>query len=768
MEPVPSAPALNLPADVTKFIGRKAELAEARRLISGHRMVTLTGLGGVGKTRLALRIAARLRRYFPGGTVLVELAGVRDPELVPHTIANAVGMLDVSEDDPDVTLCRYLADKHMLLILDNCEHLLDACGVVCEKLLQECPKLHILATSREPLGTGRETAWNIGPLSVPDADSTITPRDLARYDAINLFVDRASASVPGFEMTEHTAETVVALCRWLDGLPLAIELAAVLLRSLSPQQLLDRLSNRYALLAREHGGPVRQRTLWDCIEWSYELCSLEEQWLWKRLSVFAGSFELDAAEGVCGGNGLEVSAVLFRLGDLVDKSIVTLGQGARFHMLETIREFGLTKLRDSAAQGLLRDRHRAWYERLLQRAEAEWLSPWQEYWLTRLNSEHANISAALQYCLTEPHLADSALRLAIRPWRFYWWSPGRVGEGRRWLDQAIAHATQRNADYARAVLLDSQLAAAQGNFDTAKALLEEGCSVAERLDDPEMAARADFGRGHLALWSDSDLVAAIKYLERALGSPICQSDLNQRTEVLLTLVVCSAMLADEERANAYHRELVAITQPTGELRHRAHSLCGLGLCAWLRGDLRRAISLQQESLRLKLGLHDLQGIAFSMEALVCIAVAEDQPQRAATLLGAAEVFWRTMGTSLSAFQPLYWRREECVQRCRAALNKRQFGAAFKRGKSFTIDEAVGYALGEGQQAAPAQPPADRATLTRREHQVAELVTHGLTNRQIAESLVISPRTAECHVENILVKLGFTSRDQVATWISAKG
>jgi predicted ATPase/DNA-binding CsgD family transcriptional regulator len=763
-----SAPASNLPADATKFIGRKTELAEARGIICAHRLVTLTGLGGVGKTRLALQMATRLQRHFPDGTVLIELAGVREPELVVHTVANAVGMLDLSEDNPDVALSRYLADKHMLLLLDNCEHLLGACGALCENLLRECPKLHILATSRELLGIAEETTWAIGPLSLPDADSTITPRDLARYDAISLFVDRARQSVPDFEITERNADTMVALCRWLDGLPLAIELAVVLLRSLSPQQLLDRLSSRYALLARERGEPVRQRTLWDCVEWSYELCSAEEQLLWKRLSVFAGGFELDAVEGVCGGNGLEVSAVLFRLSGLVDKSIVIVDRGPRFRMLETIREFGLTKLRDSGREAVLRNRHRAWYERMLQQADAEWLSPWQEYWLARLNSEHANISAALQYCLSEPRLTDSALNLAIRPWRFYWWAPGRVGEGRLWLDQAIAHATEGNAAYAKAVLLDAQLTAVQGDFDTAQSLLEEGCRIAERLDDPATTARSEYSRGHLAMWSDRDLDAAIKHYERAVTVPGWQSDLNQRAEGLLALVVCTGLIADEERANAYHQELLAITQPTGELRHRAHSLYGLGLCAWLRGNLRRATLLQQESIRLKQGIRDLQGIAFSLEALVCVAVAEDQVQRAATLLGAAELFWRAMGTSLSAFRPLYWRHVDCVQCCHAMLSRRQYDAAFKHGMSFTVDEAVAYALGESPRPAPTQPPADRVTLTRREREVAELLTQGLTNRQIAESLVISPRTAECHVENILVKLGFTSRDQVATWVSAQG
>jgi DNA-binding CsgD family transcriptional regulator len=239
-------------------------------------------------------------------------------------------------------------------------------------------------------------------------------------------------------------------------------------------------------------------------------------------------------------------------------------------------------------------------------------------------------------------------------------------------------------------------------------------------------------------------------------------------ESLLALVICSALIPDEERANAYHRELVAVTQPRGELRHQANSLCGLGLCAWLRGDLRRATELQQESLRLKRESHDLQGIAFSLEGLLCVAATEGQAQRTATLLGAAEVFWRAVGTSLSAFRPLYRRREEYVQRCRAMLSKRQFDAAYKHGRSFAVDEAIAYALGESSQTTPTQPPADRATLTRRERQIAELLTHGMSNRQIAESLVISPRTAECHVENILVKLGFTSRDQVAAWVSAKG
>lgn len=757
-----SAPVPGMPADVTRFIGRKSELAEARRLISTHRLVTLTGVGGVGKTRLALRVASKLRRAFPGGTALVDLATVRDPELLVHAVANAVGMVHLPSHEPGPALCGYIGEKHLLLVLDNCEHMLDACGSLCGKLLRKCPKLHILATSREPLGIRGETTWLINPLSLPDPNSAITPRDLGRYEAINLFVDRAKASAPGFEITDDNADTVAALCQRLEGLPLAIELAAVLLRSLSPGQLLDRLSDRFALLARQRGEPQRQRTLWDSIDWSYEQCSDEEKRLWQRLSVFTGGFELDAVETVCGGHGVPTQAVLCRLTSLVDKSIVIAERGCRFRMLEALREFGLTKLRDSGEEQRVREQHQSWYERMLRRAENEWISPWQEYWLARLEAEHANIRSALLYCLTDPRLADSALRMAVFPARFYWWSPWRFSEGRYWLAQAIAHATEDSIPYARAVLHASDLAVVHGDFELARTLFREGCRVAEKLDDPGTTARVEHDRAHIAMWIENNLGEALEHFERALATLRSQPDLHQRVETLLGLMMCGALLADEERVTAYHRETMAITQPMGGLRNKTHSLYALGVCSWLRGDLKRATALQQESLQLKLGFHDLQGIAFSLEALACIAVEEEHPQRAATLMGAAQTFRQTIGTSIEGLPVLYQRYEESVRRCRAALSRRQFDTANERGLAFTAEEAVAYALGESPRPAP---PPDRTSLTRREREVAELLTHGLSNRQIAEALVISPRTAECHVENILVKLGLTSRDQVVARIS---
>ncbi len=766
---------VKLPADMTSFVGRKADLSKMRQLLSSTRLVTLTGLGGVGKTRLSLKVAATLWRSFQDGTCLVELGELRDPELLVHTVAGTLGIRELSGDSPLPELCDFLADRHLLLLLDNCEHLLDACAVFVENILKACPDLHILATSREPLGIMGESIWPVSALSVPERGSAPRLQDLSQYDAVTLFADRAAAVAPGFRISENNYRTVAAICRRLEGLPLAIELAAARIQILSAEQILERLTDRYMLLSTgRRGGPERQRGLQSCVEWSFELCSAEEKLLWTRLSVFPGSFGLDAVEGICATGQLSVEAVLDVLTGLVNKSIVIMEQCstvARYRLLETLREFGLKKLQESEKlqesdnEAMLHSRHCAWYEQLLFRATNEWLDPQQEYWLTRLGHEHPNIRAALQFCVTEPGHADSALRMAVYPWRFYWWSPGLFSEGRRWLDQAIAHATEPNIPYAHALLLNSQLATVQGDLATGQSLFEEGWTVARRLGDAGTLARAHYARGHIAFWGISDLPHAIACYEEALTALSAVPDLNQRIETLLALVQASALAGDGERASTYDKELRAICEETGERRHRSHSLWGLGIAAWLCGDLDRATDLQRQSLRLKPGLQDAQGTALCLEALAFIAAAGHHEHRAATLLGAADTLWSGMGTSLAGFQPVFHHHEECVRRVRRALGEYAHNAAFSHGASWTAEEAVAYALEEAPK--PTTPPeADAsALLTPREHEVAVLAAQGLTNREIAKTLVISQRTAEAHVEHILAKLAFTSRAQIGTWLA---
>jgi predicted ATPase/DNA-binding CsgD family transcriptional regulator len=757
-------PPTNIPADLSGFVGRRRELAQVKQLLSTSRLVTLTGVGGVGKSRLALRAADGVRRAFPDGVWLVELAELRDAALLPQTVAGALGIRDQSPRPLWVALAEHLADRRLLLVLDNCDLLLTACGQLVYTLLGDCPKLRVLVTTREPLGIPGEAVWPVPPLSVPDLRNPPGKREVSRYDAVALFIDRATATVPEFRLTEDNYLSVVGICRQLDGIPLAIELAAVRLRVLSPQQILDRLADRCSLLAGATWNTAsRHQTLRSCIEWSFELCTSDEQLLWARLSVFAGSFNLDAVEAVCAGEGVRGEDMLELITGLVDKSVLMTdkhGSELRYWLLDTLREFGLMKLRDRGEETLLRRRHRDFYEQLLLQAEREWISPLQEYWLARLDLVHANIRSALRFCLTEPGEAESALRMAVSPWRFYWWSPGRFSEGRRWLDRALAQAREPSVYRARALLLDSQLAVVQGDFDTGRSLLVEGKALAEQLGDADSLGRLGYATGHLALWG-GDVPAAIVAYEQALAAE--SPDLNQRLDILQALLVAVAVAGDTRRARTCHQQVMAITEPNGERGHRSHAQWAFGLSAWQQGDLRRATELQHQSLRLKRGLNDVQGTAFCLEALACIAATEHRDSRAATLLGAAEALWRSMGTPVAPLKPFFDNHRDCERDARRALGGKRYGGAFREGGRLTFDEMVAYAL-ETQTGVAVAPGATGPTpLTLRERQVAKLIARGASNEDIAGALIISQRTAEDHVEHILAKLGFASRIQVISW-----
>jgi predicted ATPase len=374
---------------LSSFVGRRHELAEIRRLLSSSRLVTLTGPGGVGKTRLALETAAAVRRQFPDGVVVVELEQVTDQELVTNAVTVAVGLREQSGRPPLDLLTEYLRSRRLLLLLDNSEHVIDAIAALAEILLQSCPDLRILATSREWLGIPGEVVMPVPTLALPEADRP-DDENLLEYAAVELFHDRAAAVLPGWSVSESNRADVAQICRRLDGLPLAIELAAARLRALSEKEVLARLSDHLDLLSapRRSQGPSRQRTLRSCIEWSHGLCSSEEQLLWARLSVFAGGFELDIAEEVCAGDGLAAAQVFDTLTSLIDKSIVIgerHGDEVRFRMLETIREFGREQLEEVGELTRLRRSHRDAYLRLVERADADWVSPRQAEWFSRLD-----------------------------------------------------------------------------------------------------------------------------------------------------------------------------------------------------------------------------------------------------------------------------------------------------------------------------------------------------------------------------------------------
>jgi predicted ATPase/DNA-binding CsgD family transcriptional regulator len=759
----------NLPAEVTSFVGRRRELADAKRALSKSRLVTLTGVGGVGKTRVAERVARDRRRAYPHGVWLVELGELSDPALLTQTVLTELGVRGQPSGDALGVLIDSLSSRQLLLVLDNCEHLLDEVAGLSAALLRSCPGLQILATSREPLRVVGEAVLPVPPMSAPEPDRSGGVAGLSRYDAVALFTERAAAAVPDFGLTEENCRAVAALCYRLDGLPLTIELAAGRLRSLSPAQILSKLDDRYALLTGgERGRPGRQQTLRASIEWSYQLCTPAEQRLWARLCVFAGSFELDAVEGVCTGD-FAGDEMVDLVSGLVDKSIVVRqerGTVVQYRLLESIREFGLERLTEGGEGPALRMRHLQWYAALIHTANVEWISARQVYWLARLTAESANIRSAVDFCLNEHGDADAVMEIVVGLPQGYWWAHGRLGEGRHWLDEALARSSDVTVVRVRALLRNSALATIGGELATGNQLLDEARGLIPQVSDPMVLAQLHYVAARAARVA-GDLPRAVSELEQALAMPASRTDLDFYLDILTSLAIYASMVGQHERSKACYEEIFQLATPRGESLHRANALMALGLDAWRRGDPVRAVELQRSALEIKLGLDDPLSTAVGLDALAWGVGALGQHKRAAHMLGAAEVLWDSTGSSLATlFSDLVGDHDKSVAAARAALGEQAYAAAFRRGRQMPLDQVLDQAEHTRRSTRSGQADAGGAgSLTSREKEIAGLLAKGLSNKAIAQSLVIAQRTAETHVGNVLVKLGLTSRSQVAAWVA---
>lgn len=450
-----------LRAQLTSFVGRRAELTEIRNALSTGRMVTLTGIGGVGKTRLALRAVDSAERMFPDGVWLVELAEVRERPLVVESVATALGVRGYGGRELEEALVEATFDSTTLLVLDNCEQVIDAVADLVQTLLLRCPDVHVLATSREPLQVGGETVIHVQPLSMTVTDRSPSLREIARSEAVKLFVERAASALPGFELTEANSVAVMQICERLDGLPLAIEFAAARIRALSPEQILERLNDRYALMTGgQRGVPPRQQTLRLSIGWSHELCTYAEQRLWGELSLFVGSFDLDDVEHLSTNDSEH--HLLDTVTSLVDKSILVRNEShgrVRFRMLDTVRDYVQTTVRNSEYFPELQRRYCAWYVELARGAQTNWISASQLEWLDRLTWEQANLREALKLCFSVA--SNDALRITASLYPF-WLARGQFAEGRRWLEQVLerpldkSKALRAKALYALCVMVGQQ------------------------------------------------------------------------------------------------------------------------------------------------------------------------------------------------------------------------------------------------------------------------------------------------------------------------
>lgn len=760
-------PGAQFSVGVTSFVGRRREIGVVKRLLTTSRMVTLTGAGGVGKTRLALRVAAEVRRAFPDGVWLVELARLRDPDLLASTVITTLGPRDgVAGLSPVDCLATYLADKHVLLVLDNCEHLSAACAHLVARLLGAAPQVRVLATSREPLHIAAERVWPVPPLSVPGEGEDLGDH---RYEALTLFADRASAVLPSFTLNRENEAAVAEVCRRLDGLPLAIELAAVWLRVLSPDQILSRMRDRsLCLRAGDRTGPERHQTLGTAADWSFSLCSPLEQTLWARASVFAGEFDLDTAEAVCAGDGLDAGDVLTGIDGLLGKSVlirVASGSTARYRMLETIRQYGAFRLAASGEEQQVRRRHQAAMLALAARVEQEWCGPHQLRWYGYLRERHADLRAALRFSLTEPAQVQEAFQLLTVPWDYWAWY-GLCGEGRRWLDQAVALEEAVTPATVRALWVCGRLAVMQGDMDAARSLLARCDALAGQAADVEALAHMAVIRGLIAFF-EGDHSTARLHLEKAVEEfeQLSATASGACILALYELALVTCVLGDDEGAIEMIERSRALSEKRGTDAYRFVALAVLGFLWFKRGDLPGAAAIIKESLRIQRSAGEMQAMTQCLEVMAWITAAQDRHSHAAELLGAADMLWQQLGASTFDLAPYADFRQQAHARLGKALGDKAFQAAWQRGRRLSVEEAIACAL-EG-----AVPPSAASktgeVLTRRQREVADLIADGCSNREIAAKLVISLRTAEGHVEKILVRLGFTSRAQIAAWAATQ-
>jgi non-specific serine/threonine protein kinase len=764
----------NLPLQLTRFIGRDAELAQLRQVLQSERLLTLSGSGGIGKTRLALELAATAREVFPHGVWLVDLASLGQPELVAQAVAEPLGVRAEAEVPVQQALLDFLRTRELLLVVDNCEHLIDACATLAEAILRSCPSVHILATSREPLHIAGEIAWRVPSLSLPDASAQPTQR-LLESEAVRLFADRALASA-GLVVSDGNAAAVARVCEQLDGIPLAIELAAARSGVLSVEQIATRLDNRFRLLVGGgRSAPPRQQTLRATIDWSYELLPDTERRLLNCLSVFAGGWTLEAAERVGADERTPPEEVFELLARLVDKSLVQAEPGAaghlRYRLLESVRAYGYERLLESQEAPAALRSHCAYFGELVEQAEVRllWGAGGLE-WLARLDRELPNLRAALAWSLSDDGEPAWGLSLAHQLGH-YWYTRADRAEGRSWLKLALGlvAAPERDADpalataWAWAVLWAGGLAHGQSDYVEASRLVRQALEVFERLDDRRGVGWGFSFLGNVAR-ARSELTQAAAYFEQAITA--FRATPEEVSVILpqaaLGFTVC--LLGDQPRASSLLQESVRLARETGSMGRLAIASIYLGQVAFLQGDLERATAALQEALRLFREWDSAWGMAECLEGLAVVAGAEGRFERAARLLGAAARLREAIGAPVHPVDRAD--HERAVAASEAALGAQAYAAAWQAGQTIGIDEVIELAVASSRPSPePAVPVAKMQLLTGREREVAMLIARGLSNRQIAETLVIAERTVTNHVEHIFDKLGFRSRAQVATWIT---
>jgi predicted ATPase/DNA-binding CsgD family transcriptional regulator len=769
-----------LPLYLTPFVGREAERADIARRLSDPacRLLTLVGPGGIGKTRLAVEVARDALARCSDGVWLVDLAGLTNPELVPQAVASALGLRETPERPPLETLVAYFQTGRRLLVLDNCEHLLQACTRLAQVLLAACPDLCILATSREPLHIAGEVVRPVPPLSLPDPERLPSPENLLQYEAAKLFVDRAQSVYPAFTLTPDNAPTVAQVCHRLDGLPLALELAAARVKVLSVAQILQRLDDSFRLLVGAPTAPARQQTLAATLDWSHDLLSGAETVLFRRLAVFAGGFSLTAAEGMCAGDGLDPAELLNLLSGLVDKSLVTVERGEgperRYRLLETVRQYARQKLQAAGEDANLADRHLRWYLEWAEQAEPYLWGSAEPALLEQMQAHQDDLRAALQWALETGH-GEEALRLASAL-NWFWYVRAQLHEGRHWLERALAQGESTSTlSRARALQAAGSLAVLQCDYNQSTALLEEAVGLHSELGNDAQAAwsLSQLGLANLCLGRYDQ---AEQRLEQSMSAFQAVDDDVGAAIVLLYHGLTACHQGDYERATALLQAGLPALREMDDAMSVARALIGLGTAARHQGDPDRARNLFGEALHTAHDTGARLEVAQSLEGLAGVARTQGHLHRAARLFGAADAQRQTIGADPPPGTRADYDRD--LAAIHTQLGEESFTAAWTEGRALSLEEAIAFATTP----APAREPTPKAQpltplqaakeryggLTRRQRQVAALVAQGKRNQTIADELVVTVRTVEAHITHILRTLGFSSRTQIATWAVDQG
>jgi len=742
------------------LVGRRAEIATIERLLAAARLVTLSGAGGVGKTRLASHFAQQPQSAYPDGVWMASLAELTQSSLIRSTVAVSVRGAGQARDD----LPSVIGQKRALLVLDNCEHLVEACASLCSDLLRSCPALTILATSQEPLRVPGEVVYNVPPLSLDDASSHpgLGP---AHSDAVTLFLQRAAASNPTAQFSDEDLRLITSMCHRLDGLPLSIELAAAASRALPLATLEAMSSHPHEMdLGAFRTAPDRHRSVRSVLDYSYARCDQPTQDMWQAFAVFRGGADLAALRTVGEALGLAETQVHTTLLTLIDRSVLTF-DGRRYRMLETLRSYGDEHLRASGRQNELQAAHHRHYFGTAIELSEGWFGPDQPALLAQATEELPNLRAALEHTMRDSACIDSGLGMASALWPL-WIGTATLAEGRHWLDSLLALADQPSPEHQAAIWVSGLVRATAGEPASQNAMLVGCREIAETTDSDAVAARCTQVLG-LAELLDGRTETAIDLLEDAVALERQIDGFNPYlTFGLVNLGAALCFGKQTSRALEVLGEARRLCREHGEQLLLSWAEVYTGLAALLEGRASAALSPLTDALGRKRALQDRLGLTFVLELFAWAAIAHGDAVRAGHLIGAVEELSEPLGAHLAGLQRMLEWHDEHVEQAQVALGADAYAAATRAGRAMSADDAIEFALGDSRHhhAPDARLP---LPLTPREHEIGQLVAQGLTNKEVAAQLVISPRTVSTHVEHILAKLKLRSRAQIAVACAAE-